>query len=74
MMAEMFTHQVVEETSGDRLGSLEFEREIQKDECIFHDGTVYQVRWMGILGAAVENRRVLRVSETNDTYYVARLE
>lgn len=70
----MFTHQVIEETNKRHLGDLKFEREIQKDECIFHDGTVYRVRWMGIVGPAADCRRVLRVSETNDTCYVARLE
>jgi hypothetical protein len=70
----MVTHQVIEETSRGHLGDLEFEREIQKDECIFHNGTVYRVRWMGIVGPTAERRRVLRVYETNDTCYVARLE
>ncbi len=71
--AQTFMHQVIEETSGRCLGNLEFEREIQKDECLFHDGAVYRVRWMGILGPAVEHRRVLRVYETCDGCFVARL-
>ncbi len=70
----MFTHQVIEETSNRHLGELEFAREIQKDECIEHDAAVYRVRWMGIVGAAVDRRRVLRVYETNDTCFVARVE
>lgn len=73
MTAEIFTHRVIEETSRRHLGDLEFEREIQKDECIFHDGTVYHVRWVGIVGPA-ERRRELRVYETNDICYVARLD
>jgi hypothetical protein len=71
---EMFTHQVIEETSNRRLGELEFAREIQKDECVFHDGTVYRVRWMRIVAPASACRRELRAYETNDTCYLARLE
>ena len=57
--AEIFTHRVIEETSRRHLGDLDFEREIQKDEWdIFHDGTVYRVRWVGSewgLPSAVES-------------------
>jgi hypothetical protein len=72
----MFTSQVVleDETEHRHLGDLTSDCEIQKDDCIAHGPSVYRVRSMQFIGSATDNCRRLCVSETLDTYYVARLD
>jgi len=67
------TFRVFEEPSHRHLGDLEFDREIQKDECIAHDASVYRVQWVRMVGPATDNRRDLHVFETIDTAYIARI-
>jgi len=70
---QVYTHRVIEDASGNYLGDLAFEREIQPDECVAYGASVYRVRSMRIDGAAADNRRVIRMVETTDTVYVASL-
>jgi hypothetical protein len=69
----MYRHLVLEDANSSHLGELDFEREIQRDECVAYGASVYRVRSMRILGPSSNNRRELRVAETNDAEYVARL-
>ncbi len=71
----MYTYEVVvEETTNYRqLGEFKLDCEIQKDDCVAHGARVYRVRSIQFIGPATDNCRRLCVSETLDTYYVARL-
>jgi hypothetical protein len=70
----MYTHDVFDAVTGNYLGELDLEREMQIGEGIASGDGLFRVLSMSIAGPAANFLRMLEVVESNDAAYVARLE